>query len=519
MNRLIIRGGGAGVIAGVGLVLSLLTIAAVLDIKSLPVVLADGFVSVLPASFFSFAIVRLQELAKPLSLVGIGAALILLNGGVGWSFAWTLRRYPHLRLPPWDGMVLGVVLWLLAMTVVVPLLGKEGSFASTFSLVPQIKFNAAVFISLVFSGYLLSLLVQAFLEELAPTSVIAVVYESRRKLLRGIAYAGFGAVAAAFFTRWAVTDGQFSMGSGGAKGVPLGTMPPELTPNENFYVVSKNLEDPIVNPDDWVLRLDGQTETTEQLNLLDLRSLPAQEEFVTLECVSNPVGGLLISTARWKGVRLSDLLDIVKLNPNVVDVSFSAQDGYSESLTLDKALSDEVMVAYEMNGEPLPNNHGFPARLLVPGYFGLKSVKWLKRIAPVNYDFTGFWQHRGWSDKPLIKTMSQFRIPANKEPTMLPEITLGGVAFAGARGIKAVEFSPDDGNTWIPARVQNPLSPYTWAHWRAEWTPPQAGSYQMAVRATDGLGDVQTSRTSSTTPDGATGHHRITVRAVPAEGV
>ncbi|PZC46180.1 MAG: hypothetical protein C1O27_002157, partial [Chloroflexi bacterium] len=125
MNRLIIRGGGAGVIAGVGLVLSLLTIAAVLDIKSLPVVLADGFVSVLPASFFSFAIVRLQELAKPLSLVGIGAALILLNGGVGWSFAWTLRRYPHLRLPPWDGMVLGVVLWLLAMTVVVPLLGKE----------------------------------------------------------------------------------------------------------------------------------------------------------------------------------------------------------------------------------------------------------------------------------------------------------------------------------------------------------------------------------------------------------
>jgi hypothetical protein len=101
---------------------------------------------------------------------------------------------------------------------------------------------------------------------------------------------------------------------------------------------------------------------------------------------------------------------------------------------------------------------------------------------------------------------------------MLPQIMLGGVAFAGDRGIKAVEFSPDDGNTWIPARVQNPLPPCTWVHWRAEWTPPQAGSYQMEVRAMDGMGDVQTSRTSSTTPDAATGHHRITLRAVPTEG-
>ena len=212
-------------------------------------------------------------------------------------------------------------------------------------------------------------------------------------------------------------------------------------------------------------------------------------------------------------------MDVVKLEPNVVDVAFYAEDGYSESLTLEKAMSDEVMVAYEMNGEPLPDSHGFPARLLVPGYFGLKSVKWLKRIAPVNYDFTGFWQHRGWSDLPPVKTTSQFRIPANKAGASLPEIPLGGIAFAGDRGIRAVEFSVDDGETWQPARVQNPLSPYTWSHWRAQWKPSGAGAYDLRVRATDGNGEVQIARSSPTSPDGATGHHRITVRAEHAEDI
>ncbi len=519
MKRLLIRGGGAGLIAGVALALGLLTLAGILGIQSLPSLLAEGFASLLPASLFSFAIVRLQELAKPLTLLGISVALIVLTGGVGWGFAMTLRRYPRLRQPPWDGMTVGIVLWLVAMTVAVPFLGREGAFASTFPIGSQVRFNAASFLSFLFSGYVLSLVAQALLKELAPTSEAAVVYESRRRLLRGIALAGFGAIVAGFLTRWAVTDGQFGMGAGGARGVPHGQMPPEITPNENFYVVSKNLEDPVVSSEDWLLKIDGETKTKEQLNLEDLLSLPAREEFVTLECVSNPVGGLLISTARWKGVRLRDLLDVVKLEPNVVDVAFYAEDGYSESLTLEKAMSAEVMVAYEMNGEPLPDSHGFPARLLVPGYFGLKSVKWLKRIAPVNYDFTGFWQHRGWSDLPPVKTTSQFRIPANKAGAPLPEIPLGGIAFAGDRGIRAVEFSVDDGETWQPARVQNPLSPYTWSHWRAQWKPPGAGAYDLRVRATDGNGEVQIARSSPTSPDGATGHHRITVRAEHAEDI
>ena len=175
------------------------------------------------------------------------------------------------------------------------------------------------------------------------------------------------------------------------------------------------------------------------------------------------------------------------------------------------AIRDEVIVAFEMNGEPLPHEHGFPARLIVPGFFGLKHVKWLTAIEPVDHDFRGFWQERGWTDVPYVKTFSRFDIPQNRsEVSAGGSVMVGGVAFAGDRGIKAVEVSADGGRTWIPAdSIGEPLSPFTWVIWTREFRVPDVGPLTLTVRATDVDGSVQTNKRVDSLPDGATGRQSI----------
>ena len=213
-----------------------------------------------------------------------------------------------------------------------------------------------------------------------------------------------------------------------------------------------------------------------------------EEEFVTLECISNRVGGDLISNARWRGVPLKNLLNRARLKPGVVDIASFASEGYSESIPIEKALEPQVLVAYMMNGEPLPLNHGFPARLIIPGLFGEKHTKWLTTLEAVGYDFKGFWQQKGWSDDAEIKTTSQIRVPGNRARVSNGEVLLGGIAFSGVKGISKVEISPDDGNTWFLADSREPLSPYTWVLWTTEWAPTNTGTFELLVRATDGNG-------------------------------
>jgi DMSO/TMAO reductase YedYZ molybdopterin-dependent catalytic subunit len=164
-----------------------------------------------------------------------------------------------------------------------------------------------------------------------------------------------------------------------------------------------------------------------------------------------------------------------------------------------------------MNGEPLSDSHGFPARIVVPGLYGMENVKWLTRIEPVAADFRGFWQRRGWADTAVINTMSRIDVPAANAGVAPVEMEVGGVAFAGDRGIDFVEFSTDGGETWWRAESSDPLSPYAWVLWRATWTPPETGRVSITVRATDGAGTTQTADIRGNLPDGATGYHRISV--------
>ena len=159
------------------------------------------------------------------------------------------------------------------------------------------------------------------------------------------------------------------------------------------------------------MEITGLVDNPVTLTYDDLKGALPVEEYVTLECIGNVVGGDLIGNARWKGVRLSALLEEAQLGPDVVDISFEAADGFTNAVSRGRAMSGDVLVVYEMNGQPLPAEHGFPSRIVIPGLYGYKSVKWLTKIEPVDHDFLGYWETRGRTDNPIIKTMSKIVTP------------------------------------------------------------------------------------------------------------
>ena len=292
-------------------------------------------------------------------------------------------------------------------------------------------------------------------------------------------------------------------------------LPPEVTPNGQFYVVSKNPPgfDPVLRADRWRLEVALRPDRPLVLALDDLKAMPSVRRPHTLECISNEVGGDLISNAYWRGVRLRDVVARAGGLPlTAIKLVFRCADGYTESLPVAEALHPDTLLVYEMNGEPLPPKHGFPLRLLVPGLFGMKNPKWITRIEAVDFDFQGFWERSGWSDQAVVQTMSKFTVPSPLRAKAGEEVGLGGVAYAGARGIRAVEVSPDDGKTWLPAQVKAPLGPYTWVLWAMVWKPAGPGEHRVRVRARDGAGVLQTAQPSPPLPDGATGQHIIRIR-------
>jgi DMSO/TMAO reductase YedYZ molybdopterin-dependent catalytic subunit len=293
---------------------------------------------------------------------------------------------------------------------------------------------------------------------------------------------------------------------------------PALTPLDRFYTVSIDLAPPAVDAASWALAIDGLVARPTRLTLEALRALPAQEGYRTLECISDDIvaGDHLISNQRWRGVRVRDLLDLVAPLPAAAWVLWGAEDGYTESLPLEVARDDETWIAYEMGGLPLPPEHGFPARVLVAGRFGMKQPKWVRQMTLAAHDAPGYWEQRGWDEQALVRTMSRIDAPAAGDtvPANRP-VPVTGVANAGDRGIWRVEVSTDGGATWHTAALEPlvaPLGPLTWVRWRAEVTLAP-GTHVLVVRATDGTGAVQDGRTGGPLPSGATGWEAIAILA------
>lgn len=291
-----------------------------------------------------------------------------------------------------------------------------------------------------------------------------------------------------------------------------GSLSPELTPADHFYVVSKNFADPVVAQAGWRLDVGGRVAKPLSLDYTALKALPATTEYVTLECISNDVGGNLISTGRFTGVSLRDLLAMASPASDATAVNFGAADGYTETLPVAVVqASPEILVAYELDGAPLPNQHGFPARILIPGRYGMKGPKWLQKITLADTAVGGYWEGEGWDPNAAVRTTSRIDVPANGSVVRVSGGEVGGVAYAGKRGIQSVEISSDGGRTWSQADVKPPLSPYTWVVWRYAWKPGSEGSYTLLVRARDGGGALQPAATSGSFPSGAGGYHSVQV--------
>jgi hypothetical protein len=238
--------------------------------------------------------------------------------------------------------------------------------------------------------------------------------------------------------------------------------------------------------------------------------MPSQQQMATLTCISNEVGGDLISNAEWTGIRLAELLAKAIVQSTASEVVLYAKDGYTESFPLSKALAPTTMLVYLMNGVSLPKRHGFPARLIVPGKYGIKNVKWLTKIELTAGDYKGYWQQRGWTEDATIKTISRFDVPESRSIVPLGPIELGGVAFAGDRGISQVEISVDNAD-WQAVDELTAVSPLSWSLWRSTWNPPSSGTFSLRVRATDGAGAVQSADKAKPIPTGASGYHKISI--------
>jgi DMSO/TMAO reductase YedYZ molybdopterin-dependent catalytic subunit len=291
-----------------------------------------------------------------------------------------------------------------------------------------------------------------------------------------------------------------------------------ITPNDQFYCVTKNVVDPQINPTLWRLEVTGLVKNRQTYRLDRLKALPAVTQETTLMCISNGLDAGLMSNAVWKGVPLSTLLAAATPLAAAAKVRLHGVDNYTDTFPLEKAMDPTTLVVYEMNGEPLPQRHGFPARVIVPGYFGEKHVKWITRIELAGADAKGFYETQGWGPDFIVPTRSRFDQPDHESVFDLAAagkgIPVSGVAFGGDRGITRVEVSLDDGENWQEAKLDYPGTKLTWALWSYDWHPATADDYTLVVRATDGEGELQEWDEERPFKSGTTGFHKIVAHIV-----
>ncbi|HET6875936.1 MAG TPA: molybdopterin-dependent oxidoreductase [Jatrophihabitans sp.] len=351
----------------------------------------------------------------------------------------------------------------------------------------------------------------------------------RRRFLFGAAGAAAVAAVAGFggratqSARYGVSAQRaaLTLPGGGTAPVPRGadlgkSGVPWRTPNALFYRIDRALEVPQIAPTDWTLTIDGLVEHPLTLNYHELLSRELVDRWITLCCVSNPVGGELVSNALFRGVRLADVLREAGLSDSADELLMTGADGTTIGAPA-KVVTDgrEALLAVAMNGVPLPLEHGFPVRVVVPGLYGYVSAcKWVQHIEATTFAARrAFWVENGWAPHPELRLESRIDRPSSGE--LLPvgrTVAVAGVAWDQHVGVSRVEVQVDYG-PWQPARLAAVPSADTWRQWVLPWAPPRAGSYVLRVRAVDARGRVQDPTVRPVFPSGASGYHAVTVRA------
>src|SRR5450756_1509274 len=409
----------------------------------------------MPGFVFGFLIDTLQHAGKVVEEFGLIVAMLVGLGVLGAAWAVAALRWQTQYL----ALMFAGIGWLVVVAILLPLGGAGFLGLNDGPTTPLIW-------AALFAVY--SVVLQLGRERSGAPGVDA----GRRRLLGTlpitIGAISLGVLAFRLLPDW--YSAIFTPAEAGLRGPA-----PEITPVANFYVVSKNFVDPVVDAQGWSLSVGGLVDKPLKLSLTDLRTMAGAR-----------------ASGTW--------------------VAFTAVDGYTESIPVSLVrASPEIIVAYDLDGAPLPASHGFPARMVIPGLYGMKGPKWLDRIDLVNHESGGYWEQQGWDHNPIVKTTSRIDAPADGGVIKLGPVTIAGVAFAGTRGIEKVEYSTDGGASWSEAPFKAPLSKLTWVLWSADWTPAAEGAYRIMTRATDGTGALQQWRGTASYPSGASGYHTIHV--------
>ena len=482
-----------------------------------PIAIAQVLVRTTPGGFDSFFIDRLGHGAQQLAIIGTCIAFLLLAAALGVAIPWVRRR-----LLPFGGMPRAVAgpiaflpLWVASVVLYPSNPQWVGRLAFAFITLPLSVAGGAV------AEWALDRLTAQPAEHPADGSLtrryfLRAAWLGAAGMLLGASPLGalifrrpdpgrqrlLGVSATPSPVRVSPQDPQFARVAG---------LTPEVTSNDEFYVVNEDLIQPDIDPAGWRLSVGGLVDHPLTLTYEDLKSLPVVERYQTLECISNTLGGHYMSNAAWIGVPVAEILDRAGIGSGAVEVAFGSAGGYSDSMSVAKALDETTLIAFGMNGFVLPRAHGFPARVLGVGTYGMKNPKWLTSVEVLDRPYRGFWEQRGWSKPALVKTTSRIDTPEEGARLSADVVPIGGVAFAGDEGISRVEVSTDGRRTWNQALLKTALSPYTWRLWLYRWVPPGPGQYSIFVRAYDGTGSVQTRVEAPPFPTGASGIDGITV--------
>jgi DMSO/TMAO reductase YedYZ molybdopterin-dependent catalytic subunit len=512
LGRLRTVGGVIGVLAaGVALGTAEL-FAAAFGPGSSPIVAVGGAaIDATPEWLKSFAIRTFGEQDKLALLIGIGLVLAIAAAALG-AASW---RRP--RLGTAASVVFGVIGAAAALT-------RPAN--DLLDAVPSIAGAVAGVLAYRLLREAAGMPTETVLEpEPSPSPAIR-GYDRRRFLRAGIAAAGITAVAGGLGRLLTTRASAAASRASATIPVPSDPAPPPpagadlgvrgaqpfLTPNAEFYRVDTSLFVPAIDAEAWSLRVHGMVDREITIGFDELVERPMVERDITIACVSNEVGGPYVGNARWIGPLLADLLREAGVSGEATQIVSRSSDGFTIGTPTAVVMDGrDSMLAVSMNGEPLPLEHGFPVRMIVPGLYGyVSAMKWLVELELTTLDaYDAYWVQRGWAKEAPIKTQSRIDTPTSGARLATGRVSVAGVAWAQHRGIERVEVRVDDG-AWEPADLGTEDTIDTWRLWLFPWNAPP-GSHTLSVRATDGEGATQTADRAAPFPDGATGLHTIVV--------
>lgn len=506
-----LRSGLAGAVsAGLALGVSEFVAGLVSGLPSLVESLGNWVIDIVPKAVKDVAISLFGTNDKLALLIGIGVVTILIGAGAG---IWARRNF-------WVAVVTFVGFGVIAAFAA----ARDSDTSLGLAVIPG---GIAAIAGLASLQWLFSL--DSGANALRPESDAPVSGSpGRRSFIFGAgAVVGVAALGAGFGRALLVRGnkaaaGRFDVVLPRAKEVlpPVPTaadfaidgLAPTIVPNADFYRIDTAFAVPRVSLPEWALKVTGQVDRPLEISYEQLLDMDMVERYVTLSCVSNRIGGNLVGNAKWLGVPLVDVLNRAGVQSGAEQLVGRSVDNFTVGFPVEAAFDGrEALIAVGMNGEPLPFEHGFPARLVVAGLYGyVSATKWLSEIELTGWDdFDAYWIPRGWAKEAPIKTQSRIDTPRGGTVPAERQF-VAGVAWAPNRGISRVEVQLGEDADWVDAELSESLSDNSWLQWRVDWNP-EPGRYMISVRATDGDGNTQTAEVRPPAPDGATGYHSVTV--------